>query len=214
MTAPRLYMDKLLCYINRMTPQTFIFFGPSGSGKGTQARLLIDYLEKNDPERKTVYIETGRRFRDFITEASYTAKKTNQIIEEGGLLPEFLPIWIWSEYLVKHVSGDEHMILDGLSRRAHEAPILNSAMKFYGRIKPFVISINVSHEWAKEKLLARERGDDKTEQIEKRLAWFEKNVIPAMQYFENNEFYNFVTINGEQSVEDVHKELMEKCGLK
>lgn len=58
-----------------MTPQTFIFFGPSGSGKGTQARLLIEYLEKKDPERKTVYIETGRRFRDFITEASYTAKK-------------------------------------------------------------------------------------------------------------------------------------------
>lgn len=196
-----------------MTPQTFIFFGPSGSGKGTQARLLIDYLEKNDPERKTVYIETGRRFRDFITEASYTAKMTNKIIQEGGLLPEFLPIWIWSEYLVKHVSGDEHMVLDGLSRRAHEAPILNSAMKFYGRVKPFVISMHVSHEWAKEKLLARERGDDKTEQIETRLEWFEKNVVPAMDYFKDNEFYNFITINGEQSVEDVHKELMEKCGL-
>jgi adenylate kinase family enzyme len=106
------------------------------------------------------------------------------------------------------------MILDGLSRRAHEAPILNSAMKFYGRIKPFVIYMDVSREWAEEKLLARERGDDKIEQIEKRLDWFEKNVRPAMDYFRDNEFYNFITVNGEQSVEDVHKELMDKCGLK
>ncbi len=196
-----------------MTPQTFIFFGPSGSGKGTQARLLIDFLEKNNPERRTIYIETGRRFRDFITEASYTAKKTKEIIEVGGLLPEFLPIWIWSEYLIKHISGDEHLVLDGLSRRAHEAPILNSAMKFYERQKPFVISINVSRKWAEEKLLSRERGDDKIEQIEKRLDWFDKNVKPAMDYFKDNEFYTFISINGEQSVEEVHKEIMDKCGL-
>jgi adenylate kinase family enzyme len=86
-------------------------------------------------------------------------------------------------------------------------------MKFYGRIKPFVISMDVSRDWAKDKLLARERGDDKTDQIEKRLDWFEKNVKPAMDYFKNNEFYNFININGEQSIEDVNNEIMSKCGL-
>ncbi len=196
-----------------MTPKTFIFFGPSGAGKGTQAKILIDYLKKVDPEKKTLYIETGQRFREFITEASFTATQTNEIIEKGGLLPEFLPIWIWSEYFVKHVSGDEHMILDGLSRRAHEAPILNSAMKFYKREKPFVIYIQVSRDWARERLLERDRGDDKIDQIEKRLDWFEKNVIPAMEYFKDNEFYNFITVNGEQSIVEVNKELMTKIGM-
>lgn len=196
-----------------MTPKTFIFFGPSGAGKGTQAKILIDHLKNIDPERKTLYIETGQRFRDFITEASYTAEKTKEVIDNGGLLPEFLPIWIWSEYFVKHVKGDEHMILDGLSRRAHEAPILNSAMKFYGREKPFVVHIQVSRDWARERLLGRERGDDKIEQIEKRLDWFEKNVLPAMEYFKNNEFYNFITVNGEQTIVEVNKELMSKLGL-
>ncbi|TSC70256.1 MAG: adenylate kinase [Parcubacteria group bacterium Gr01-1014_46] len=196
-----------------MSPKTFIFFGPSGAGKGTQAKILIEYLKKNDPDRTTLYIETGQRFRDFITEASYTATKTKEIIDNGGLLPEFLPIWIWSEYFVKHVSGDEHMVLDGLSRRAHEAPILNSAMKFYKREKPFVISMEVSRDWAKDRLLSRERGDDNIGQIEKRLDWFEKNVLPAIEYFKNNEFYNFITINGEQTIEEVNKEIMDKCGL-
>jgi adenylate kinase family enzyme len=139
--------------------------------------------------------------------------KTKELIDGGGLLPEFLPIWLWSEYFVRHVSGDEHMILDGLSRRAHEAPILNSAMKFYNREKPYVIMIQVSREWAREKLLARERGDDKLEQIEKRLDWFENNVLSAVEYFKNNEFYNFITVNGEQSIVEVNKELMSKLGL-
>lgn len=196
-----------------MTPKTFIFFGPSGAGKGTQARILIDHLASIDPERKTLYIETGRRFREFMTEASFTAMKTKELIEEGGLLPEFLPIWLWSEYFVRHVSGDEHMILDGLSRRAHEAPILNSAMKFYGREKPYVIMIEVSRNWAREKLLARERGDDKLEQIEKRLDWFENNVVAAVEYFKNSEFYNFISVNGEQSIVEVNKEIMSKIGL-
>ncbi len=196
-----------------MTPKTFIFFGPSGAGKGTQARILIDHLQSVDPERKTLYIETGRRFREFMTEASFTSMKTKELIDGGGLLPEFLPIWLWSEYFVRHVSGDEHMILDGLSRRAHEAPILNSAMKFYNREKPYVIMIEVSREWAREKLLARERGDDKLEQIEKRLDWFENNVLSAVEYFKNNEFYNFITVNGEQSIVEVNKELMSKLGL-
>ncbi len=196
-----------------MSPQTFIFFGPSGAGKGTQARILIDHLKNIDPERKTLYIETGQRFREFITEASFTALKTKEAIDEGRLLPEFLPIWIWTEYFVRHVSGDEHMILDGLSRRAHEAPILNSAMKFYGRVKPFVIFLDVSREWARDHLMGRERGDDKLEQVEKRLDWFEKNVLPAMDYFKNNEYYNFVSINGEQSIVDVNKEIMSKLGI-
>ncbi len=196
-----------------MSPQTYIFFGSSGAGKGTQAKILIDYLKEKDPERRVLYVETGQRFRDLITEASFTSQRTKEIIEKGGLLPEFLPIWIWSEYFVKHVSGDEHMVLDGLSRRVHEAPIVDSAMKFYGRENPIVISIEVSKEWAKDRLLERERGDDKAEQIEKRLEWFEHNVLPAMEYFKNNENYKFISINGEQSIEEVSKEIMSKIGL-
>jgi adenylate kinase family enzyme len=196
-----------------MSPKTFIIYGSSGCGKGTQARLLMDYLKKIDTAHQTLYIETGQRFRDFITEASYTAAHTKEIIDAGGLLPEFLPIWIWSEYFVRHVSGNEHLILDGLSRRVHEAPILDSAMKFYKREKPYVLFLDVSREWAKERLMNRGRGDDNTKDIEPRLDWFEKNVVPAMEYFRNNPGYEFITIQGEQSIEDVHKEIVEKLKI-
>ena len=195
-----------------MSPQTYIFFGPSGAGKGTQAKLLIEKLKEKD-DRQVLYIETGQRFRDFSTEASFTAKLTKEIMTKGGLLPEFLPIWIWTEYLIRHVSGDEHMILDGLSRRTHEAPILDSAMHFFKREKPIVISIEVSGEWAKEKLLARGRSDDNGKDIEERIAWYYKNVVPAMEYFKNNSYYNFVSINGEQSITEVNNEILKAINL-
>lgn len=193
-----------------MTPQTFLFFGPSGSGKGTQAKLLVETLKKRDPERNVLYLETGQKFREFATEASYTAKKTKQIIESGGLMPEFLPVWIWTEYLVNHVSGNEHIVLDGLSRRAHEALIIDSALQFYERKVPFVISIELSPESAIKRMEGRGRMDDSEEEIKRRLKWYEDNVVPALSHFKNNSYYKFVTVNGEGSIEDVHQEILEK----
>ena len=71
----------------------FIFFGISGSGKGTQAKLLIDYLKKMDPAHETMYIETGARIREFIADnAGYTRDVVKEIIDRGGLLPEFIPM--------------------------------------------------------------------------------------------------------------------------
>ncbi|MFZ2523007.1 MAG: nucleoside monophosphate kinase [Minisyncoccia bacterium] len=195
-----------------MSPKTIILFGPSGSGKGTQANLLIEKLKAKD-DREVLYLETGQRFREFSKEASFAAKKTKEIMQNGGLLPEFLPIWIWTEYMIRHVSGEEHMILDGLSRRAHEAPILDSAMKFYGREKPIVISIEVSRDWSRERLLGRKRGDDNEKDIERRIDWYYQNVLPAIEFFEKNESYEFHSINGEQTIEAVHADIVRAINL-
>lgn len=196
-----------------MTPQTFIFFGPSGSGKGTQAKLVMEKLKQVDPERQVLYLETGQKFREFATEASFTAKKVKEILGSGGLMPEFLPVWIWTQYFVDHVSGDEHMILDGISRRPHEALVIDSAMQFYERKNPTVISLEVSPESSALRMLNRGRGDDNKQEMKSRLEWYEKNVVPAINHFKNNAYYKFITINGEGSIEAVHAEILEKIGI-
>ncbi len=196
-----------------MNQFTFIIFGPSGSGKGTQAHLLIDLLKKIDSERKVMYIETGQRFREFADSGSYTATLVKGVMSTGALLPEFLPIWMWTEILVHDFAGNENIIFEGVSRREHEAPILDSAMRFYKRENPYVISINVSKEWATQRLNARGRYDDTPADIIERLNWYDKNVVPAIDFFKNDPYYKILEINGEQSIEDVHKEIVQKLGI-
>lgn len=200
-----------------MQPQTFIFFGPSGSGKSTQARLLREHLEKIDPERKTLYLETGEKLREFAKGNSLTAQKTKKVLDSGGLMPEFMPILVWAEFFVDNVTGEEHIILDGVSRREHEAVIIDSVMKFYDRKSPTILFIEVSPEWAADKLKKRaeteDRKDDKEEEIKRRMEWYEKNVVPAINHFRNNSYYKFLSINGEQTIEEVHREILEKTGI-
>lgn len=191
-----------------MENKAFIFFGKSGSGKGTQAKLLVEYLKK-ETGKNVLYIETGERFREFKMGGSLSSQLTKDIMEHGELMPEFLPVWIWADFLVKNYTGNEHLVLDGLSRRADEAPVLDSAMEFY-KIKPYVIHLDVSRERAFEMLSGRGRKDDTEEYINNRLDWFEKEVIPAMDYFRNNDRYTFIEIDGEGTIEEVQQEILQK----
>lgn len=196
-----------------MTPQTFIFFGPSGSGKGKQAKLLQDEIKKRDPERNILYIETGQKFRELAESDSYTAKKIKEVIQNGGLLPEFLSIWVWTGLMMENIKGDEHIFMDGLSRQPKEAPVLDSAIKFYERKNPTVVSIKVSDEWATKLLKGRGRSDDNDEEIKKRLDWYKKKVVPAMEYFKKDPYYKFISIDGEHTIPEVNQEIMQKVGL-
>ena len=105
-----------------MKPITCVFFGPSGSGKGTQAKMLIEYLSKLDPNRKTLYVETGQRFRDFTKTPNYTANKVKDLMANGKFLPSFFPVWTWSGFLIENFTGNEHLVFDGVCRQPEESP--------------------------------------------------------------------------------------------
>lgn len=192
-----------------MTPHTFVFIGRSGCGKGTQAKLLIEKLKEKNAETPVFYLETGQVFRDLLARGTYTGNEAKAINNAGGLQPEFLAVWAWAHILVENMRGDEHLIIDGTPRKLHEAPVLDSAFKFYNRTKPFIVYVNVGEAWARERLMARKRGDDTAEDIEKRLAWFNSDVVPAINFFKDNENYRFIDVVGEQTVEEVHADIMK-----
>jgi len=191
-------------------PQTFIFFGPSGSGKKTQAELLKEYLERENSERKVVYVETGQKLREFIAENnSYTRDLTKEVIDKGDLMPEFMPIWIWSDFLINNLNKEDHLILDGLSRRKHEAPILHGALRFYNRNNPFVIEMDITKKVAMERLLNRGRSDDIQKQIENRLNWYEEHTKPALKYFVDHSDYRHIRVDADKDIDTVHNKIIE-----
>jgi len=194
-----------------MQPQTFIFFGKSGSGKGTQAELLKNELEKKG--RKVIYIETGQLLRNFVASGSgYLHDQTRDIIDNGKLMPVFFPVYLWARVLVESFTGIEDVIFDGVSRRMEEAPIIDSALDFLNISKRTVVHINVSDQWVTNLLTARGRADDSLQGITKRLSWYQSNVVPILDYFKVNRKYQFFEINGEQTIREVHTEILAKIG--
>jgi len=193
--------------------KTYIFIGRSGCGKGTQIDLLSKKLKQKYPTVGINYVSTGKDLRKFWENNDYSHKLSKEIMGNGELQPEFLVIYLWGKDLMEDMRGNEHLILDGTPRRLNEAEVLDSAIRFYKRENPAVIYMNVSREWATERLLGRGRADDDGEQIKKRLDWFDRDVIPAIEYLKNNSTYKFVEINGEQTIENVFSEMMKKIDL-
>ena len=200
-----------IMYNEAMELQTFIFIGRSGCGKGTQVALLQEYMKKQDQKRYIFYIETGERFRQFIKEHSLSSRLAAEIYKTGSRQPDFIAVWMWSHLLVERMTGEEHVIFDGTPRSLHEAQIIDTAITFYNRPRPQVIYLNISREASKARMIARRRVDDiNPEEIERRLNWFETDVIPAVEYFRKYPKYNFVELHGEQPVEAVQQELLSK----
>ena len=82
-------------------------------------------------------------------------------------------------------------------------------MEFYNRQKPTVIYVKVSRAWAEARLHERKRIDDlKPEEVTKRLDWFDTDVLPAVEYFKSNPLFTVLEINGEQTIEQVHADMI------
>ncbi len=196
-----------------MKPQTIIFIGRSGCGKGTQAKLVEEHIQKNDTEKREIYyLETGAGFREFLKGDSHTSKLSKEIYLRSDRLPDYLATWMWSHQLVEKTTGEEHLLVDGTPRSLLEAMVLNSALGFYKR-PANVVHIDVSRQTALDRLLSRGRSDDDTVQINKRLDWYDKDVAPGVEYFrawaeQNPAACTFIEVSGEQDTEKVHADIV------
>ena len=192
-------------------PLTFIFIGRAGSGKGTQAELLINHLKNSNPDHPVLYAYTGDRFREFIRQETYSGRLARQINDAGGIQPSFAAITLWSQFLFDKMQGSEHLIFDGTPRTQLEAQVLDTALEFYSRFKPKVIFLDVSNKCVYQRLRKRGRIDDHEEGIKKRLAWYEKDVVPALDFYRGNNRYELFHIDGDKGVDDIHRQIIDAC---
>jgi adenylate kinase len=194
-----------------MNPQTFIFIGRSGCGKGTQAKLIMEHLEKNDANKRPIYyVETGAQFREFIKRDTYSSQLSKEVYARNERQPDFLAVWMWANLFIDNLTGQEHLIIDGAARSLDEAQALSSAFDFYKR-KVNIVHLDVSRQWSEDRILARGRKDDTKASVATRLDWFDKDVKPAVDYFRSLEAvkgHRFMEVNGEQGLENVHADIV------
>lgn len=198
-----------------MSPQTVICIGRSGSGKGTQIKLLEVLLRGQNAMAPSIHIETGHYFRAFIEEKnSLSAQLANEFYLAGKRQPEFLAISMWGYVLCKDYTGIEHLMFDGTPRSETEARIMEDALSFFGRfdeskfVKPKVIFLDVPVEWSVARMSERGRIDDKTkEQIDLRSEWYETEVIGAIEFFRTNPKFDFIHIKGDRTIPEVQEDI-------
>ena len=194
-----------------MKAQTFIFFGTVGSGKGTQAKLLMDLL-KEKSGLDCIYAGTGEGFRKMLENGGYTGGLIKDSMNKGELQPNFLTTSIFTDILISSLTGEKHLIADGYPRNVEQSESMEAMMTFYKREDLKIIYIEIGEEEAKKRMLLRGRSDDTEEGIAKRLNEFKNKVIPSMNYFKDKDGYTIYTINGGQSVEDVQKDIIKALG--
>lgn len=190
-------------------PKVYLFIGRSGCGKGTQSKLLQTHVLSEGITDIYSY-EGGLHFRNFIKGNTYTQGISRKIYEEGGLQPEFISIVHWASALNENFTGKETLFIDGSPRRWDEAKVFDSAFEFYDLRDVTIIYPNVSREWSERHLRSRGREDDSDEYIKKRLDWFETEVIPVIEYYRDHRDHHFVEVDGEQTIEKVHQDILEK----
>ena len=124
-----------------------LFFGPNGSGKGTQGAIVKEKLE-------IPHIETGVIFRDNISRGTDLGKEAKGYIERGELVPDTITI----PMILDRLKGEDcrqGWLLDGFPRNLTQAQALDEGLKQEDMGLDLVIEIVLDREIAKNRIMGR-----------------------------------------------------------
>jgi len=182
-----------------------IFFGPPGSGKGTQAKLIAKKLN-------ILHLSTGDILRDKLDDSDKLSKQLKKIISSGNLVSDKIINQIISNKLISKVSSAGY-ILDGYPRTISQSEYLLSFMKNNNIIIDLIFDFKIDFKIVKERIIHRslkeKRSDDNLDSIKTRIDNYSKETYPVSQFFSNNFSQNYFTIDASQEVSHIQKELIK-----
>ena len=124
-----------------------LFFGPNGSGKGTQGAIVKD-------KYGIPHIETGVIFRDNIGQGTDLGKEAKGYIDRGELVPDSITIPMILDRL-KQDDCKDGWLLDGFPRNLTQAQELDKALKEAGITLDIVIDMKLDRQIAKDRIMGR-----------------------------------------------------------
>ena len=210
-----------------------ILFGAPGAGKGTQAVELVN-------KYKLTHISTGDMFRNAIKNQTEMGILANSYISKGELVPDEVTVGLVKERLAQE-DCKNGFILDGFPRTLPQAECLDRICLELNIKLDYVIDIEVSTEDIIERLSGRRvckscgasyhislnkpkvegvcdtcggelytRKDDNKESVAVRIYTYQAQTTPLINYYKNKGI--LLEINGQQDINDVFKEIVNKLG--
>ncbi len=124
-----------------------LFFGPNGSGKGTQGSILKD-------KYNFAHIESGAIFRENIKGGTELGKKAKEYIDRGDLVPDEITIPMVLDR-IKQDDCKKGWLLDGFPRNKVQAEKLHASLEKAGIKLNYVIEMLLDREIAKNRIMGR-----------------------------------------------------------
>ncbi|MCK4671647.1 MAG: nucleoside monophosphate kinase [Candidatus Aegiribacteria sp.] len=204
-----------------------VFFGPPGSGKGTQA----DRMSKR---YKLHHLSTGLMLREEIHNKSELGKRIRKIVESGHLVDDETV----NEEVFSKVCKYDRFLLDGYPRNLFQAESLDEYLEEEKKPLSGAVFITIPDEEVIERLSGRltcsrcgftgkqplyhpgdecircgtaliERNDDRTEVIEQRLVQYHSLTKHLEKYYHDR----LLIIDGMGTVDQVALRLEEALSI-
>lgn len=204
-----------------------VFFGPPGSGKGTQADRISKRYNLH-------HLSTGLLLREEIQNNSELGKRIRKIVESGHLVDDET----MNEEVFSKVSEYDRFLLDGYPRNLFQAESLDAYLEEEKKPLSGAIFITIPDAEAIERLSGRltcsrcgfvgkqplyhpgdecircgtpliERNDDRTEVIEQRLVHYHNLTMHLEKYYHDR----LLIIDGIGTVEQVALRLEEALSV-
>ena len=212
-----------------------ILMGPPGAGKGTQAANLVK-------EYGLTHISTGDIFRKALKEQTKYGVIAKYFMQFGHLVPDDYTIQMVREYLQEN-EFPNGFVLDGFPRTIIQARELESIAKEFKFNIDAVINLDIELDRLVPRLSGRrtckecgasfhieynppkvegvcdacggelyQRPDESEEAVKVRLDTYEKQTRPLIDYYTMKG--QMINIKGDQSMEDVFKDIKASLGVK
>ena len=203
-----------------------VLLGAPGSGKGTQAKLLVE-------KYKLPQISTGDMLREAVAEASPLGRQAKVAMDAGQLVSDEIVLAIIQERVMRP-DARKGFILDGFPRNQQQAEALDQLLTSLGRPLNLSLLVAVDVDALIQRLVGRRtclscgqmyniyyapphiegrcdecggrlrhRADDNEETIGNRLRVFETHTLPVVEYYK--EQGNLRTIQGVGEISDIFK---------
>jgi len=157
-----------------------MILGAPGSGKGTQGKLLAEFLRV--PE-----VSTGELLRAAVKQGTALGKEAKKYMDRGELVPDDVVLGLIKEILDAQEAA-RGVMMDGFPRTVAQARAVDGLLAGKRAKVDRVVLLDVSEEELVKRLLARAakegRSDDNLESIKTRLKVYHSQTAPLISYYE------------------------------